>query len=108
MGEGTCDAASVGMRGGVQRRWASRHRGEGGMGVGDRYPPGPLEGERPLHGATDQLPHKVVSSWAGHRLHVKWTGPRGQWAHARIVRGLRTILGGSSVFPAPDALEGRR
>jgi hypothetical protein len=33
--------------------------------VGDRYPSGPLEGERPLHGATDQLPRKAVSLWAG-------------------------------------------
>jgi hypothetical protein len=74
---------------------------------GGRYPPGPLEGERPLHGATDQLPHKVVSSWAEHRLQVKWVDPRRQWAHARIVCGLRTISGESSIFPEPGALERR-
>ena len=59
--------------------------------VGDRYPPGPLEGERPLHGATDQLPRKVVSSWAGKRQQVKWVDPRRRWARTRIVRGLRAI-----------------
>jgi hypothetical protein len=39
--------------------------------VRDRYPPGPLEGERSLHGAIDQLPRKAVSSWAEQRLQVE-------------------------------------
>jgi hypothetical protein len=36
-----------------------------GHTMGDRYPPGPLEGEKPLHEASDQLPHKARSLWAG-------------------------------------------
>jgi hypothetical protein len=44
--------------------------------VGDRYPVGPLEGERPLHGATDQLPHKLVSSWTAQISQVKMGRPK--------------------------------
>jgi hypothetical protein len=75
--------------------------------VGDIYPPGPLEGERPLHGATDQLLHKFVTSWAGQRLQVKWADPRRQWAHAHIVRWITHNLKEPFVFPTPDALERR-
>jgi hypothetical protein len=75
--------------------------------VGDRYPLGPLEGERPLHGSTDQLPHKVISSWVGQRLQVKWANPRKQWAHAQIVRWITQNLKEPSVFPTPGTLECR-
>jgi hypothetical protein len=64
--------------------------------VGDRYPPGPLEGERPLHGSTDQLPHKVVSLLVGQRPQV-----RRQLARTRIVCGLRTISRNRLFFPRP-------
>jgi hypothetical protein len=69
--------------------------------VGGRYPLGPLGGERPLHGATVQLPRMVVSSWAGQRPQVKWADPRRQWARTRIVRGLRAISMNHSTFPRP-------
>jgi hypothetical protein len=55
--------------------------------VGGQISPGTLEGERPLHGATEQLPRKVVSSWAEQRLQVKWADLRKQWARTQIVRG---------------------
>jgi hypothetical protein len=42
--------------------------------VGDRYPPGPLEGERSLHEASDLLPRKAIYSWAG----AKATGGMGR------------------------------
>jgi hypothetical protein len=69
--------------------------------VGDRYPPGPLEGERPLHGTTDQLPRKAISSWAGQRLQVEWADPRRQWAHAWIVHRIVHNLKKSSISPCP-------
>jgi hypothetical protein len=52
--------------------------------VGDKYPSGPLEGERPLHGATSQLLRKVVSSWAGQRPQVKWVDLRRQWSRQPV------------------------
>jgi hypothetical protein len=91
-----CDISSKSNR----ARWEAN-------GVGDRYPPGLLEGERPLHGATDQLPRKVVSSWAKQRPQVKWADPRRQWARARIVRWITHNLKEPYVFPAPGALERR-
>jgi hypothetical protein len=54
-------------------------------GCGGQISPGLLEGGRTLHGATDQLPRKAVSSWAGQRLQVKWANPRRQWARTRII-----------------------
>jgi hypothetical protein len=33
--------------------------------VGDRYPPGPLEGKRTSRGVSGQLPRKAIPSWAG-------------------------------------------
>jgi hypothetical protein len=42
--------------------------------VGDRYPPGPLEGERSLREALGLLPRKAVYSWAG----AKATGGMGR------------------------------
>jgi hypothetical protein len=44
--------------------------------VGDRYPPGPLEGERSLHEASGHLPRKAISSWAGRRLLAEWARPK--------------------------------
>jgi hypothetical protein len=48
--------------------------------------------QKPLRGATGQSPRKVVSSWAGKRLQLKWADPRRQWVRARIIRGLCVIL----------------
>jgi hypothetical protein len=52
-----------------------------------------------MRGATNQSPRKVVSSWAGQRLQLKWADPRRRWARARIVRGLGVILREPFVFP---------
>jgi hypothetical protein len=59
-------------------------------GVGDRYPPCPLEGKNPCMGPR-------IS-----RL------TRRQWARARIVRGLCRISWEPSVFPTPGVLKRRR
>jgi hypothetical protein len=53
-----------------------------GPSVGDRYPLGPLEGERALREASGQLPRKAISSWAGQKLLAEWVGPRRQWTRA--------------------------
>jgi hypothetical protein len=50
--------------------------------VGDRYPPGPLEGENPAWG------HKPVAP-QGRRIMGWAKTPRRQWAHVWIVRGIR-------------------
>jgi hypothetical protein len=47
-----------------------------GVSVWDRYPPGPLEGERSLRGASGQLPRKAISSWAGKKLLAEWADLR--------------------------------
>jgi hypothetical protein len=47
-----------------------------GVSVWDRYPPGPLEGERSLRGASGQLPRKAISSWAEKKLLAEWADLR--------------------------------
>jgi hypothetical protein len=81
------------------------HGGRGGGRCEGQISPNPLEGERLLHGATDQLPRKAISSWAGQRLQVEWADPRRQWTHVRIVRRIVHNLKKPFVFPAPGALE---
>jgi hypothetical protein len=44
--------------------------------VGDRYAPGPLEGEKALLGALGQLPCKAIPSWARLELLAKWANLR--------------------------------
>jgi hypothetical protein len=63
--------------------------------------------QKPLHGAMDQSPHKVVSSWARQRLQLKWADPRRQLVRARIVRGLCLILREPSVFSRPTPSKAR-
>jgi hypothetical protein len=72
---------------------------------GGQISPGSTRRRKPLRGATNQSPRKVVSSWARQRLQLKWADPRRQWARARIVHELCVILRESSVFPMPDALK---
>jgi hypothetical protein len=69
--------------------------------VGDRYPSGPLEGERPLHGATDQLPPRVVLSWAGQKPQVKWPTQEGSGLMPRSSVGLRAISKNYLFSPRP-------
>jgi hypothetical protein len=75
--------------------------------VGDRYPLGPLEGERYLHGVTGQLPRKAISSWVGQILRVEWADPRRQWTRAKIVCRIVHYPKKLSDFPAPGTLECR-
>jgi hypothetical protein len=79
----------------------------GRVPCGGQISPGPLEGERPLHGATDQLPHTVISLWAAQRPQVKWADLRRQWARAWIVLWITHNLKEPSVFPTPYALKRR-
>jgi hypothetical protein len=44
--------------------------------VGDRYPPGPLEGKKASRGALGQLPRKVIPSWDRIELLAEWADPR--------------------------------
>jgi hypothetical protein len=75
---------------------------------GGQISPGSTRRQKPLHGATDQSAHKVVSSWAGQRLQLKWADPRMQCVRAWIVHGLCLILREPSIFPASGALKSRR
>jgi hypothetical protein len=69
--------------------------------------PGPLEGERSLHGATGQLPRKAISSWAGQRLRVQWADPRQPWTRASIVPRIVHNPKKPSDFAAPGTLKCR-
>jgi hypothetical protein len=65
--------------------------------VGDRYSPGPLEGENPTWG------HKPVAPQGRHvvgrtETTVEMGRPRKQWAHIRIIHGLGVILWKLFVF----------
>jgi hypothetical protein len=53
--------------------------------VGDRYPPGPLEGEKASRGATGQLPRKAFPSWAGQEVLAEWADLRWQWTQAQTI-----------------------
>jgi hypothetical protein len=84
-----------------------RQRGLGGRSCGGHISPRSTGRQKLLRGATNQSPQKVVSSWVGQRLQLKWANPRRQWARARIVRGLCVILREPSIFPVRDALKCR-
>jgi hypothetical protein len=54
--------------------------------VGDRYPPGPLEGKKALRGALGQLPRKAIPSWAGAELLAGWADPRNKQTQVHATR----------------------
>jgi hypothetical protein len=44
--------------------------------MGDKYPPGPLEGKKALREALGLLPRKAIPSWARRELLAKWADTR--------------------------------
>jgi hypothetical protein len=52
-------------------------------GVGDRYPPGPLEGKKASREALSQLPHKAIPSWAGTEMLAEWDDTRKKQTQAK-------------------------
>jgi hypothetical protein len=51
--------------------------------VGDRYPPGPLEGKKVSREALGLLPRKVIPSWAGIELLAEWVDTRKKQTQAQ-------------------------
>jgi hypothetical protein len=68
--------------------------------VGDKYPPGPLEGERASHGASGQIPRKAIPSWAGLELLAEWADLRRQQTQAQAIRRIVRYPKKPSDFPA--------
>ena len=54
--------------------------------MGDRYPPGPLEGKKALRGALGQLPRKAIPSWARSELLAEWADLRKKQTQAQATR----------------------
>ena len=75
--------------------------------VGDRYPPGPLEGEKASCEATGQLPRKAIPSWAGLELLAEWADLRRQRIQAQTIRRLVRYPQKPPDFPAHGVLEYR-
>jgi hypothetical protein len=67
---------------------AAARRSSAAPRVGDRYPPGPLEGEKDSRGATGQLPYKAIPSWAELELVAEWADRRRQRTQAQTIRRL--------------------
>jgi hypothetical protein len=59
--------------------------------VGDRYPPGPLEGKKASRGALGQLPHKAIPLWARSELLAEWVDPRKKQTQAQATRLTRAL-----------------
>jgi hypothetical protein len=79
-----------------RRRWLARlGQAQGvdttrrGPVVGDRYPPGPLEGKKASRGALGQLPRKAIPSWVGSELLAEWADPRKKQTQAQATRQTR-------------------
>jgi hypothetical protein len=75
--------------------------------VGDRYPPGPLEGEKASRGASSQLPRKVIPSWVGLEQLVEWADLRRQCTQAQAARQFVRYPQQPLDFPAHGILEYR-
>jgi hypothetical protein len=73
--------------------------------VGDRYPPGPLEGKKVSRGASGQLPRKAIASWAGLELLAEWVDLRRQQTQAQAIRQLLRYPQQPPDFPAHGALK---
>jgi hypothetical protein len=77
-------------------------------GVGDRYPPGPLEGERSSRGASGQLPCKAIPLWVGQKLLAEWADLRRRRTRAQSVHQIVHYPKKPSDFPTHGALKCRR
>jgi hypothetical protein len=75
--------------------------------VGDRYPLGPLEGERASRGASSQLPRKAIPSWVGLELLAEWVDLRRQRIQAQAIRRIMRYPKKPSDFPTHGVLEYR-
>jgi hypothetical protein len=75
--------------------------------VGDRYPPGPLKGERVSHGASGQLPRKAIPSRAGLELLTEWADLRRRQTQAHASRQIVRYPKNRPTFPrmAPSNVE---
>jgi hypothetical protein len=54
--------------------------------VGDKYPPGPLEGKKASREALGLLPRKATPSWAGIELLAEWVNTRKKQTQAQATR----------------------
>jgi hypothetical protein len=54
--------------------------------VGDRYPPGPLEGKKASRKALGLLSRKAIPSWARGELLVEWADAKKKQTQAQAVR----------------------
>jgi hypothetical protein len=75
--------------------------------VGDKYPPGPLEGERSSRGASGQLPRKAIPSWARQNLLAEWADLRRRQTRAQAVGQIVRYPKKPSDFPTHGALKCR-
>jgi hypothetical protein len=75
--------------------------------VGDRYPPGPLEGKKASRGASGQLPRKAIPSWVGLELLAEWANLRRQQTQAQAIRQLVRYPQQLPDFPVHGVLEYR-
>jgi hypothetical protein len=75
--------------------------------VGDRYPPGPLEGKKASRGALGQLPRKAIPLWVGLELLVERADLRNQHTQAQATRQLVRHPQRPPDFPACGILEYR-
>jgi hypothetical protein len=75
--------------------------------MGDRYPPGPLEGEKASRGASGQLPRKAIPSWVGLELLAEWADLRRKQTQAQAICQLVRYLQQPPNFPAYGILEYR-
>jgi hypothetical protein len=63
----------------------------GATGVGDRYPPSPLEGKKASQAALGQLPHKAIPSWARTELLAERADTRKKQTQALATRQTRAL-----------------
>jgi hypothetical protein len=59
--------------------------------VGDRYPPGPLEGKKVSREALGLLSRKAIPSWARGGLLAEWADVRRKQAQAQATRQTRAL-----------------
>jgi hypothetical protein len=73
--------------------------------VGDRYPPGPLEGKKASRGALGQLPRKTIPLWARLELLAEWADLRRQQTQAQATHQLVRYPQQPPDFPVYGALD---
>jgi hypothetical protein len=72
--------------------------------VGDRYPPGPLEGYKSSRTALGLLSRKAVPSWARVELLAEWADVGNEQTQAKAARGVVSIIHSSDPILPRDHL----